>query len=268
MAKHDIEPNESLNMAYASIDREFADESGHTRRQLVAGAAATVGGIAALSLPEIASAGSSSGNNPQKILNIAATAEVLATIVNQVGLEKVVLGPQERTNIRAAALEELIHYRRLTNDLGGKELTKRIWVPDSVFSSQRNFLSTVEVGDQIFINAYLIGVTVFARDLGPTPARYAAEFMGSEAVHRALARQSLGKLGNDRVFMKYRQRETSGAADQGTPGFANIETAVARLKQNGFGFGEKGAMPGRYYEFDRVAQRVQGVPEVNTRQFD
>jgi len=266
--KHGIEPNESLNMAYASIDEQFADQSGSTRRQLVAGAAATVGGIAALSLPEIASAAPSGRNTPEKILNIAATAEVLATIVNQVGLEKVVLGPQERINIRAAALEELIHYRRLTNDLGGKELTKKIWVPDRVFANQRSFLSTVEVGDQIFINAYLIGTTVFARDLGPVPARYAAEFMGAEAVHRALARQSLGKLGNDRVFMKYRQKENSGAANDGTPGFANIETAVKQLQQNGFGFGEKGATPGRFYQFDTVSRRVQGVPEVNTRRFD
>ena len=199
MSKRGIEPNESLNMAYASIDRDFAEESGSTRRQLVAGAAATVGGIAALSLPEIASAGSSSSNTPERILNVAATAEVLATIVNQLGLEKVVLGPTERMNIRAAALEE---------------------------------------------------------------------FMGAEAVHRALARQSLGKLGNDRAFMKFRQVEKSGAANDGQAGFGNIDTAVKQLQQAGFGFGERGATPGQFYEFDAVSRRVRGVPEVNTRQFN
>jgi hypothetical protein len=262
MAKHDIAPNESLNLAYASIDREHAHETAATRRQLVAGAAVTLGGIAALSLPEIASAGTSRPNTPEQILNVAATAEVLATIVNQVAL-----GPQERINIRAAALEEKIHYERLTGDLGGRPLTRKIWVPDRVFSNQTNFLSAVEVGDQIFMNAYLIGTTICARDLGPMPARYAAEFMGAEAVHRALARQSLGKLGNDRAFMKFTQRDNSGAPNDGRRGFKNINTAVKQLQMNGFGFGEQGDTPGRFYDYKKVAPRVQNVNGVNTREF-
>ncbi len=43
--------------------------------------------------------------------------------------------------------------------------------------------------------------------MGSKFARYTAEIMATEAVHRALALQSLGKLGNDRVFMKYHQAE-------------------------------------------------------------
>jgi hypothetical protein len=34
-------------------------------------------------------------------------------------------------------------------------------------------------------------------------ARYIGEFMGVEAVHRALTRQSLGNFGSDRAFMRY-----------------------------------------------------------------
>ena len=35
-----------LNLVYQGIDRTHRDESAHTRRQLVAGAAATLGGMA------------------------------------------------------------------------------------------------------------------------------------------------------------------------------------------------------------------------------
>jgi hypothetical protein len=71
-----------------------------------------------------------------------------------------------------------------------------------VFANRSNFLNTLQVGDQIFVNAYLIAVKAFANAGQGATAAYAAEFMGVEAVHRALARQSLGLLGNDRAFMK------------------------------------------------------------------
>ncbi len=72
------------------------------------------------------------GDSPQTILNIAATAEVLATIVNTIGYQKVSLDAVTKRNVGAAAREELIHYNVLTS-LGAKPLTKKIWVPDAVF---------------------------------------------------------------------------------------------------------------------------------------
>ena len=87
------------------------------------------------------------------------------------------------------------------------------------------------------INAYLIGVTAFARAgklTGSRFARYAAEFMGAEAVHRALALQSLGKLGNDRVFMRFGGREEApGLPTTGSNGFYDIRQAVAQLEAAG-----------------------------------
>ena len=146
-------------------------------------------------------------------------------------------------NIAAAAREELIHYDVLVSaGVGGVALTKRIWVPDEVFASPTNLLQTLEVGDQIFVNAYLIGTTAFGNAGQGTLARYTGEFMGVEGVHRALARQSLGKLGNDRVFMVYE--------------FTDILEAVAQLKAAGFGFGEPGSKAGRFYDFDEVRKRT------------
>ena len=55
---------------------------------------------------------------------------------------------------------------------------------------EEGFASTLVVGDQVFINAYLLATTVFARQgtlSGSKFARYTAEIMATEAVHRAKA---------------------------------------------------------------------------------
>ncbi len=252
--------SEALNITYDAIDQENAEESALTRRKLVGGAAVSLGSLGVLGLVNNdAWAARAARNSPQTILNVAATAEVLATIVNTVGAEKLTaaLGTDETlANVRAAAREELIHYNVLTS-IGGKPLTTKIWVPDKVFATRNGLLNALEAGDQIFINAYLIGTTTFGEMGDGRTARYTAEFMGAEAVHRALARQSLGKLGNDRVFMKFNDRERApGAPNKGQKGFRDITKAVDQLQAAGFGFGEKGAKPGKFYQFDEVKKRT------------
>ena len=89
--------------------------------------------------------------------------------------------------------------------------------------------------------------------------------MGVEAVHRALARQSLGKLGNDRVFMKFDQKETApDAPNKGQRGFEDILVAVKQLEAAGFGFGTPGAKPGRFFDFDNVKKHTPNDPDLNT----
>ncbi|MBA2504352.1 MAG: ferritin-like domain-containing protein [Thermoleophilaceae bacterium] len=260
--------NDIPSAVFASIDEEFADKPAATRRQMVAGAAGVIGSMGLMGLaPSIASASHDTDN--QDILNIAATAEVLATIVNTVGPEKLGsnLDPITLQNIQAAAREELIHYDVLvSSDVGGKAATKRIWIPDSVFASKESLLKTLVTGDQIFINAYLIGTTSFGNDGNGRLARITAEFMGVEAVHRALALQSLGVLGNDRVFMKYSTgEENPNDAFFKKPGFRKITTAVDYLKMAGFGFGEAGQGPGAFYEFDQVRQRTPNPSTLTQR---
>ena len=249
--------SEALSITYDAIDQHHAEESALTRRKLVGGAAASLGTLGVLGLVnDDAWAAQAARNTPKTILNIAATAEVLATIVNTVGAERLAnqLATDETlANVRAAAREELIHYNVLTS-VGGKPLTTKIWVPDAVFASRKGLLTTLEAGDQIFINAYLIGTTAFATAGGRANAklaRFTGEFMGAEAVHRALARQSLGKLGTDRVFMRY--------------SFTKIETAVAMLQKAGFGFGKRGKGPGAFYDFKDVRKRTPNPRGVNTR---
>ena len=254
--------SEAIDRVNRSIDEQHAHEPAVTRRRLVQGTAATLGGMGLLSIPFAARA--EAANDTQTILNVAATAEVLATIVNTVGSEQVALDSVTERNVRAAAREELAHYRRLVN-FGGRALTERIWVPDAVFASPTGLLSTLEVGDQIFINAYLLATQTFGNAGNGDLAVIAAEFMGVEAVHRALARQSLGKLGNDRIFMRYSTPErATDAPNKGQPGFTDILVAVQQLQAAGFGFGEQGASPGKFYDFDTVRRRTPTDPDLNT----
>jgi hypothetical protein len=250
-----------------AIDAQHSELSASTRRQLVAGAAGTVAGMTALGmLPDLAMAQRDDVNSPEAILTVAATAEVLATIVNTVGREQIDLDRQTDANVAAAAREELIHYEVLES-LGARPVTKMIHVPDEVFANARNFLETLEVGDQIFVNAYLIGTTTFAskRYRDYKLARATAEFAGVEAVHRALARQSLGKLGNDRVFMRYGDIERAAdAPNVNAPGFFRIPVAVEQLEAAGFGFGKAGSKPGRMYDFDQVRQRTPNPDGLNS----
>lgn len=263
--------SDAINRVYESIDEQHADLPASTRRHFITRTGATLGAMGLLGLPATVLAKSKGGapaQDPQTILNIAATAEVLATIVNTVGWERGLGGDRvTQRNVAAAAREELIHYQVLTSaGVGGVPLTKKIWIPDAVFASRTNFLSTLEVGDQIFCNAYLIGTIAFGNAGNGMLAATAAEFMGVEAVHRALARQSLGKLGNDRVFIKFDQPE--GAADApnaGAPGFDRIEGAVAQLQAAGFGFGAPSKAKGRFYHFDTVAKRTPDDKALNTR---
>lgn len=266
--------SESLNLIYETIDRDNADKPAATRRQLVAGAAATLGGMGLLGLAENADAASARASrhtqDPQELLNVAATAEVAATIINTLVFEnaaRLFPGDEVTTrNFRAAAREELIHYQVLTSSaVGARAITQRIWLPNAILADRATVLNTVEVGDTVFINAYLLATTVFGNRRNGRLARITAEFMGVEAVHRALARQSNGKLGNDRVFMRYTQVEDADSAARGTAGFTRALSHVRFLESRGLGFGREGAQPGAFYEFAQVSARTPDDPGLSTR---
>jgi hypothetical protein len=241
--------SEALDIVHRAIEQDGQRVSANTRRQFVGATAVALGGMGLAGVLPSSALAASGNNDTQTILNVAATAEVLATIVNTVGARRRLVGdPVTQRNIRAAAQEELRHYDVLVS-LGAKAITKRIWVPDAVFQSRTNLLQTLVVGDQIFVNAYLIGVAAFAK-ADPKLAAVPAEFMGAEAVHRALALQSLGKLGNDRIFMKVE--------------FFDILKAVSLLEAAGFGFGKPSDKPGRFFDFDKVRQHTPTDPDVNT----
>ncbi len=263
------------NHLFETIDAQHAHESAATRRQLIKGTTAALAGAGILGLalgdsPASASVATNDANSPETILAVAATAEVLATIVNTLGPELLgnKLDKVTARNIRAAAQQEKNHYETLTGALGAKPVTTTIHVPDEVFSSPEALLTTLVVGDQVFVNAYLLGLTVFARQgtlAGSKAARYAGEIMAVESVHRALALQSLGKLGNDRAYAKFAQKEdVAGLPTTRQGGFYKILDAVGVLESAGFGFGKAGSKPGKMYTYEDVSKRTPSDPDVNT----
>jgi len=266
--------SEVTNHLFDTIDRQNSHESASTRRSLIKVTGAALGSMGLLGMASGDAFGAvktDGANSPENLSAVAATAEVLATIVNTVGPEKLGnrLDAVTARNIRAAAQQEKNHYELLTSSaVGGKAVTTTIYVPDEVFASPENLLTTLVVGDQVFINAYLLATTVFARQgtlSGSKFARYTAEIMATEAVHRALALQSLGKLGNDRVYAKFTQREAvPGLPTTGAGGFFKILDAVAILESAGFGFGKPGSKPGTAYEYADVSARTPTDPAVNT----
>jgi hypothetical protein len=264
---------EVTNHLYDEIDRQHAHLPATTRRSLVKGTAAglaSMGLLGYLSGTADAKVATADENSVENILAVAATAEVLATIVNTVGAEKVTgLDAVTKRNVQTAAQQEKNHFEVLTSKaVGGKPATMTIYVPDEVFSSPEALLTTLAVGDQVFVNAYLLGTTVFARQgtlSGSRFARYAAEIMGVECVHRALALQSLGHLGNDRAYAKFAQPERAkGLPTNGQPGFYKIMEAVTVLESAGFGFGKAGSKPGTAYDYATVAARTPMDPDVTT----
>ncbi len=265
---------EVTNHLYDTIDDQNAGLPASTRRTLVKSTAAALGSMGMLGLVADKAFGdvkTSSENSVANITTVAATAEVLATIVNTLGAEKLAgqLDAVTLRNVRAAAQQEKNHYELLTSSaVGGKAATMSIHVPDEVFSSPTALLKTLAVGDQVFINAYLLANTVFARQgnlMGAKFARYTAEIMAVESVHRALALQSLGMLGNDRAYAKFAQREAvKGLPTTGVPGFYKILDAVTVLESAGFGFGKAGSKPGQMYDYATVSARTPSDPDVNT----
>ena len=175
--------------------------------------------------------------------------------------------------MRAAAREELIHYNVLTS-LGARPSTRTIYVPNVYLQNSTNLLTALEIGDQIFVNAYPLATTVFANRTRVRAgtrgrlARIASEFCGVEAVHPAVARQSLGKLGNDRVFLRYSQSEDARpliAANPNRAGFRRISSAVSQLQRAGVGFGRESTMPGTRFDFDTVRRDTPDDQELSTR---
>ncbi len=211
-----------------------------TRRSLVARAAtgaAAVGAVGALGpIPSALAAG---GNSVNAIVTDAVTAEALAVtflsgVVANAG--KIGIPSNLVPVLQAANAAEYDHYKTLRS-LGAKPVTQKFWAPDQFFASANDVFATIEYAETQFVNAYLIAVTAFAKGGKDSLARYAAEILGTEAEHRALARFAQGKLPNNLGFESYKIR--------------NIGGIVKALQSAGVGFGKQGKSPGAFYEFSK-----------------
>jgi hypothetical protein len=120
--------------------------------------------------------------------------------------------------------------------------TKRFWIPDGFFGGAGDALDLTAVGkgvaagEHLFVNTYLLGVTIFAAAGQSTFARYAAELGGDEAEHRVLGQYLAGASPPNNLGFEVFE-------------FSTVSAIEAALMGAGFGLGQQGSAAGRFYQF-------------------
>lgn len=130
------------------------------------------------------------GDDPQTILNLAATAETFAcvhyfTAINSA--DALQLSAGEISQLRAFLDSELKHKQFLEAN-GAQALATEFFVPENLFSDRNVFVQTTNTAENWFVAAYLAATRRFA-ELGESLlAATTAQVMGVEAEHQALIR--------------------------------------------------------------------------------
>lgn len=141
-------------------------------------------------------------DNPQIILNLAATSELLAASFYLEGVKQVAdLTPDESHLLKAIALNEWDHYQ-LFSSLGGQAAGEEFYVPNLSFD-KRLFADEVEEVEADFVSGYLVAVRLMASIADEKLAVTMAQVAAVEAQHLALMRQMAGSLPNHHSFAHY-----------------------------------------------------------------
>ena len=253
----DSSENRPLNdRDYAEVETALQAAVPHssTRRALLdrAGKALAVVGTGAVlgaASPAFASQGdadtaSRRADTAHAIKTALATFEVFGVTFGSEAVRRAPGTPSEAflPVLKSANQSEYYHLRALQR-IDAEPIAKRIWIPEALFGAGgAGLFKSIEHDEDIEISAYLVGVTTFARQRDAAGARLCAEALGTEAVHRALARDAQMLLGspidlapNDRGFERFYYH--SGGS------------ALAALEALGVGFGKATSAPGAFYEF-------------------
>lgn len=170
-----------------------------SRRSLLKGAGAIGGGIALASFAQVLGVHAAATNDdPQTILNLAATAETLAVTFsyNVIVNRSFELDEEDEEYLRFALDAEQYHLDFLMSQ-GGKTLTSSFYVPSNLLSNQAVFVQTGANAETAFIGAYLAATRIFGDaglgKLAATTAQHAC----SEAEHLTLTREIGGLTPNN-----------------------------------------------------------------------
>lgn len=221
-----------------------ASPSTHTRRGLleraaVGAAGVTLGGLAA---PAPDAFAARSGDSVQEWGVFAATTEAFTVTLLPELLRRVALHPEVPQGVarvfEGAYAAELDHWRFIRKYF--RPSTERFWIPDAAWGGGGNALDltavghTLVAGETLFVNTYLIGVTVLTTAGHSAFARYAAELAGVESEHRALAQTLINASPpNNYGFALFE--------------FDRVSKVKAALEGAGIGLDKKGASPGAFY---------------------
>ena len=231
-----------------TLDRALRDASTptRTRRWLLERAAMGAAGVAAASA--VIPAGDALARSHHDSINewgvFASTTEALTVTITNELVRRTSKHPEVPSSVSAifdaVYAAERDHW--LFTSKHWRPSTTRFWIPDGFFGGAGDALDltavgqSVAAGEHLFVNTYLIGVTTFAAAGRSTYARYAAELAANESEHRVLG-QSL-----------------AGASPPNNLGFEefvfdNVGDIEAALVGAGFGLGQEGTSPGRFYDF-------------------
>jgi Ferritin-like domain len=217
-----------------------------SRRLFMKGAVGLGGGIAMASFAGALGVSAAEGDDdPQTILNLAATAETLAVTFyySAITARSFDLDPADEAYLKFALDAEQYHLDFLASQ-GGKSLANQFYVPANLLSDPGLFVQVGTTAETAFIGAYLAATRVFGdKGLGKLAAT-TAQHACSEAQHLALTRDIGGLVPNNLALP--------------LPIYYNVSNAVPTLApflQGGSGFIGPVAYPG----IDKVnAVRIAG----------
>jgi hypothetical protein len=151
-------------------------------------------------------------DDPQTILNIAATAETFAVTHYYRALSELEFSEGEKAYMTAAMESELIHLEFL-NANGGKALTEEFYFPEGTFADKKMLGTVTAVAETVFVAAYLAATRRFAELSQPLLAMVASQVAVVEGQHLLFMRGLAGNSPANNIAL-------------GDPLFYNVSDAV------------------------------------------
>jgi uncharacterized protein YgiM (DUF1202 family) len=130
------------------------------------------------------------GDDPQTILNLAATAETFACThyFNAINSAEALGLTEQEVNWLKAFLDSELKHKLFLEANGAQALATEFFVPETLFSDRQVFVETTNTAENWFVAAYLAATRRFAELGEPLLAATAAQVSGVEAEHQALIR--------------------------------------------------------------------------------
>lgn len=159
------------------------------------------------------------GDDPQTMLNLAATAEAFActhyySAINSA--DALELTESEINQLKSFLDSELKHKQFLEAN-GAVPLALEFFTPVNLFTDRDLFLATSNTAENWFVAAYLAATRRFAELGEPLLAATVAQVMGTEAEHQALLRLMAGLQPSFQVLKEPLFWNTSDVAPLFTP---------------------------------------------------
>lgn len=163
-----------------------------SRRGFLKGGAA-IAGASMIGFPQLfgfSALAQDGGDDPQMILDLAATAETFACVhyYNAIMSADALGLTEEQVNWLKSFLDSELKHKQFLEANGAKALATEFYVPENLFTDKKLFVDTTNTAENWFVAAYLAANRRFAELGQPLLAATTAQVSGVEAEHQALIR--------------------------------------------------------------------------------